>query len=420
MCIHGGYKTQTVVQIGNLVGACDAREISLGAMRVYFAALVSVAAREAAKRSRSKVRRRGGGTPRFLLLELSRLTSLPLKRVSRELRALKRLGLLSFGESEILFEVLERETCSSRTLELSGSRSRKRPVPIPRTVLRFLAKSSKASTIKTTLAYVIRGLTISRTGEIRGSGSVKATWIAEAMNMSERSVRSARAELLTLGFIADDEGSTQRKLNRTGAYFSINLDWKGAGERGERAINRGGSEGASESPVAEGVPPVDNSGSAKSKFAPPGAKNRTLFAPPYKNKKTLFRSKNQETHPERLNPPGLCTAKNENQRPRVQAALPPPNIRDVRPEDLKSFGRVEELYRQAVKVNLIEATEANAINFIGAAARATRVEGDAPRIFMGIIRGKLWKNISDADEDRALAALRRYRAENPDRFRVAA
>jgi hypothetical protein len=48
------------------------------------------------------------------------------------------------------------------------------------------------------------------------------------------------------------------------------------------------------------------------------------------------------------------------------------------------------------------------------------LEGDAPRIFMGIIRGKLWKNITAADEDRALGALRRYRAENPDRFRIAA
>ena len=81
---------------------------------------------------------------------------------------------------------------------------------------------------------------------------------------------------------------------------------------------------------------------------------------------------------------------------------------------------MEELYRQAVKIKIIEATEANAINFIGAAARATRVEGDAPRVFMGIIRGKLWKNISDADEDRALGALRRFRADDPDRFRIAA
>ena len=121
----------------------------------------------------------------------------------------------------------------------------------------------------------------------------------------------------------------------------------------------------------------------------------------------------------------LCTAKNENQRPWVQSALPPPNIRDVRAEDLRSFGRVEELYRQAVKVNLNEPTEANAINFIGAAARARELAnlgriGDGPRVFMGIVRNKLWSNISQSDEDRALGALRRYRGENPDRFRSAA
>ena len=420
MCIHGGYKTQTVTQVANLISSYDAGEITLRALRIYLAALVSVASREAAKRSRARVKRRREVTPRFLISELSRLTGLPECVVKNGFRLLKKQELLTFGETEISFSENSRVGSHELLSDLAGNRSPLRPVPVPRTLLRFLARCTKASTIKTALAYAVRGLTLSRRGEITGKGSIKATSIANTMAMSERSARSARAELLSIGFITDDEGSIQRKLNRTGAYFTVNLLWKEPKPSYERVINRGGSEGTIKSPAAEGVSPVDNSGSAKSKFAPPGAKNRTLFAPPYKDKKTLFRSKNQETHPERLNPSGLCTAKNENQRPRVQAALPPPNIRDVRPEDLKSFGRVEELYRQAVKVRLIEPTEANAINFIGAAARATRVEGDAPRIFMGIIRGKLWKNISDADEDRALAALRRYRAENPDRFRIAA
>jgi ribulose bisphosphate carboxylase small subunit len=39
---------------------------------------------------------------------------------------------------------------------------------------------------------------------------------------------------------------------------------------------------------------------------------------------------------------------------------------------------------------------------------------------MGIIKQKLWKNITQGDEDRALAALRKFRSENPDRFRQAA
>lgn len=423
MCIHGGYKTQTVVQIANLIGAYDADEISLGALRVYFAALVSVASREAAKRSRTHARRRGEVTPLFLLLELSRATSLPLKRVSKELRTLKRVNLLSFSESDIAFHECERETCSAGVLALTGGRSSRRPVPLPRTLLRFLAKSSKASFIKTALAYCVRGLTLSRTGEISGKGSIKATTIASALILSERSVRSARASLLELRFITDDEASFQRKLNRTGAYFTVNLSWIAPETSTDN--RRGGSEGAIEGPVAEGVPslkgnrPVDNSRSTNAGFAPPGAKNRTIFAPPYKDKKTLFRSKNQETQAHRLNPSGLCTAKNQNQKQGTQRGLPPPNIRDVRAEDLNSFGRVEELYRQAVRIGLIEQTEANAINFIGAAARASRVEGDTPRIFMGIVRKRLWSNINQGDEDRALAALKRYRSENPDRFRSA-
>lgn len=431
MCIHGGYKTQTVVQIGNLVGAYDAGDISLGAMRVYFAALVSVAAREAAKRSYAKVRRRGGVTPRFIIQELSRTTHLPLKRVTKELRTLKKATLLSFTESDITFHEYERETCSAGIVALTGGRSCRRPVPLPRTLLRFLAKSSKASLTKTALAYCVRGLTLSRSGEISGKGSIKATTIATTLNMSERSVRSARATLLSLGFITDDEASFQRKLNRTGAYFTMNLSWVSP-EASKGVIKRVGlSGGATKGPKAKDslssacnayAPQsgVDNSRVLNAGFAPPGAKNRTLFAPPYKDKKTYFVIKNQETQRRTLNPSGLCTAKTQKPKPRVQSALPPPNIRDVRAEDLKSFGRVEELYRQAVKVKLIEPTEANAINFIGAAARATRVEGDAPRIFMGIIRGKLWKNITQGDEDRALGALRRYRGENPDRFRLVA
>ena len=61
-----------------------------------------------------------------------------------------------------------------------------------------------------------------------------------------------------------------------------------------------------------------------------------------------------------------------------------------------------------------------AINLISAAARAARVGGEPPKVFMGIIRRKLWNHIAQADEDRALTALRKYRANNPERFRVAA
>ena len=49
--------------------------------------------------------------------------------------------------------------------------------------------------------------------------------------------------------------------------------------------------------------------------------------------------------------------------------------------------------------------------------RLSLVSGDAPRIFMDIIRKRLWSNITQADEDRALAALKRYRTDDQERFR---
>jgi len=420
MCIEGGYKTQTVAQLANVLFAYDAGEVNLKAVRVYLAALVSVASREAAKRSRVRVKRRGDITPRFLIGELSRLSRLSESSVRKGLRALKKVGLLSFGESEILFETLPLEGSLELQSELSGGRPVLRPVPLPRTLLRFLAKCSKASTTKTALAYAVRGLTLSRKGEVTGKGSIKATTISRAMNISERSARSARAELLELGFITDDEGSLQRKLNRTGAYFTVNLSWREP--RSLKGNTRGASVGAIKGPAAEGPPPLEcnravySSPVISANFAPPKVQNCSNFAPPYKDKKTPYGSKNQETQSSSLKTSGVCIANGG----RGGGGLPAPNIRDVRGEDLKSFGRVEELYRQAVRVKLIEASEAGAINFISAAARAARVTGDAPRVFIGIVKRKLWNHITQADEDRALTALRKYRADNPQRFRVAA
>ena len=83
MCIQGGYKTQTITQIANLVSAYDAGEITLAAVRIYIAALVSVAAREAAKRSRICEKRRGEVTPPFFGKELSKASGLPLPRSRR-------------------------------------------------------------------------------------------------------------------------------------------------------------------------------------------------------------------------------------------------------------------------------------------------------------------------------------------------
>ena len=82
----------------------------------------------------------------------------------------------------------------------------------------------------------------------------------------------------------------------------------------------------------------------------------------------------------------------------------------MKPLDLQDYFRTEELYRQAVARQLVEDSESSFLNWVSAAVRAKTCGAQDPvRVFVGIVRAKLWTHISQADEDRARAAIRRYR-----------
>jgi hypothetical protein len=403
-----GYKTVTPIQICNALSLLDDKKLSLKALQIYFACFSLVAIREAASRSKTQKQKKGRVVPSYRQKELSKATGLPLRVVKKELANLKAQGLLNFSESEIIITKKILPGSEDLLLCLSGKRSPKRPVPFPRSILRFISRSKKISVTKTLIAYILRGLTISRTGEITGQGSVKCSWISEVLALSLRAVKGARKELIELEIITPDTESNQWKLNKTGAYFTINFNWVEK-KQAPQVINSALATGSLSVPSL--ACPVDNLNTSVSKFAPPMAQKCILFAPPYKDKKTSSNeeSKNQKTLGVAPKPTGFCKTKKGSEEK--------PKIYDVKPEDLGNFSRVEELYFQATRKNLIEATEAGAINFLAAAVRAKTVSGDAPRIFMGIIRKKLWKNVTQADEDRALSALKRFREENPNRFR---
>lgn len=89
----------------------------------------------------------------------------------------------------------------------------------------------------------------------------------------------------------------------------------------------------------------------------------------------------------------------------------------MRPEDLQSFSLTEALYWQAVDEGMIDHSESNALNWLSAAVRAKCVRGDPVRIFLGIVRRKLWAHITQDQEERARRALIRYRELDPFRFR---
>lgn len=368
------------------------KQISFHDLKVYLGCFELTAIREAASRSKKKIFKKTREViPEYKIIELSRLTGLSTAIIKSSLRTLKTVALLTFELHDIRILKTPLDEAEDLLLDFAGRRSPKRPVPIPRPALRYLAKCEKKSVALTLLAYLFRGLSISRRGGVvKNAGSVKASFIANSTFQTVRSVRSARKELLTLGIITPDKASTQLKLNKTGAYFTVHTLWK------PQVI----------SPLA-----VDNSLGARPKISSPPMLNQAIFSPPYKDMKTSYEYKNQKTLEEPKNPPGVF---------KKNIKIKTPDIRNIIPEDLRSFGRVEILFFQAIKKGLIENSEAAAINFLGAAARANNVSGNPVRIFMGIIKRKLWKNISNADEERALSALRKYRLQNPCRFRLAA
>lgn len=388
VCPKSGYKVISATEILNGMWLLRNGEISFRCFRVYLACFSLVAIREAASRLRRKNRERQPVCPAYRISELSRLTGAQEGEVRRDLRSLAERKLLSFKEGEI---VVRKESVPGSEGFFQSVRSPARPIPVPRAALRYLCGETKRSVVLVALSYMIRGLTISRrAGEVKARGSVKLSWVTALAGLSERAAHYGRQELIRLGFISEDLGSTQWKLNRDGAYFEINVDFKPDAAKGNEA------------PLAP-----KSSGMDAEPFAPPTAKKALPFAPPYKDRKTssIEESKDQKAQENRTS--GVSGSK-------VGKAT----FRNVKAEHLRNFSDMESLYFDACSKGIIVPSEATALNFLSAAVKARSVsEGDPVRIFVAIVRRGLWHHITQAQEDEARKVLLRFREKDPERFR---
>lgn len=384
-----GYKTLTPIQLGNLLHALYARQLPWLAARVWLACVELVAIREAAKRVRRLRRDRRVVQSEFQRGELETLTGLNARSVARALGRLQRIGLVEFKATAVTLSELPMPEAGETIRDLAGGRSARRPVPVPRTVLRFLAEQETAALGRVMLGYICRGLSIDRVGgALREAGTVKAGWLADTLGLSLRSVRYAQAELRELGWIGKDTGSKQWKLNRHGAWFCINLEWAPVAKSGV-AFETG--EGA-----LDCVP-----------IARPTPESCTPVAPPKEDRKTPSESKDRRTAS------GLCKTEakpNPKISPPKSATLPRPTLRDIRREDLHSESRLRELFAQAIAKGWVKNCQADALNFFGAAVRARNAgNGDPVRIFVSLVRRRLWNHITQAQEDEARRTVQRHR-----------
>jgi hypothetical protein len=398
VCVQSGYKTITAVQLCNAIWALDAKRITFSAFRAYVACFALLAAREAAARSRRKRGGRGDLYACYRLDELRRLLGDRSDRhIRRDLRHLHRAGLLTFEERTITVTKEPLPGSDEFIAAVSGSRAPSRPIPVPRPVIAFLARSKKPALARTVIAYLLRGLSFDRrTGDVKARGTVKLSWIVNGFGLSERAARYARGELVRLGWITRDQSSFQRKLNRDGAYFEVNLAWKCPGRGSARAFSHQ-TCGAEEGSQASAAPQLT--------IAPRTHQNGAQFAPPIERPKTPYGSKDQKTRS--AEPAGVSLK---------QAGRP--SIRDIRLQDLRSCSRMEELYWQAVGKGMLRHSEANALNWLAASVRAQRVRNADPVcVFVGIVRRGLWAHVTQEQEDRARQALARYRELDPAHFR---
>ncbi|MBN9688988.1 MAG: hypothetical protein J0M24_02025 [Verrucomicrobia bacterium] len=395
-----GYKTVTPIQLGNLLHALKTGAIPWSGARVWFACLEMVAIREAARRSVPVRRNRSAPTPDFSLDEVVARTALAPRVARRSVGRLQRLGLLILSKTEILFPSDPLPEASTLIEAISGGRSPRRPIPIPRRLARHLASSPDATAGHVMLGYVIRGFSLERrSGEIRSAGTVKAGWLADTLGLGLRTVKSAQARLRAVGWITKDTGSKQWKLNRDGAWFRIDPDWQYPGQ----------SIGTAPLPAETGTPAA-------------------LLK---KDRETPSESKNQRTHS------GVCFLGNgrgtadgqglgnavavpcdpsAEQRPTqhrhpsrsAQPVAPAaPRLSDIRPEDLHSPERLQALRRQALARGWIRDCEADTLNFFAAAVRARSTEARDPvRVFVSLVRGRRWGFVTQAQEHEARRMLR--------------
>ena len=196
--------------------------------------------------------------------------------------------------------------------------------------------------------------------------------------MSLRSVRYAQAELRVLGWIGKDTGSKQRKLNRHGAWFSIDLDWNPS--------EIGSNELVSEEPQI------------RTEIAPPPPESCTPVAPPKKDPKTLSESKNQK--------PGVFGKENQKAPQPKAAPLPVPNLKNILPTDLSDQERLESLFQQAVDREWVRPCESDKLNFLAAAIRARTTSAREPvRVFVTLVKRRQWSHVTQAQEDEGRRAM---------------
>jgi hypothetical protein len=287
-----------------------------------------------------------------------------------------------------------------------------RRIPVPRRLLRFLARGCSRVLLATILGHLFRCLYY-RQGQCRADGFCKASWIAEVFGVSPRAVKTARQRLEALGFLQRTE-TPQWVRNRYGQQMTINLQWDGkAMPKIETPEPRRKTAPlvALESPQ---IAPPDSDAKllTEQKYQKPPSSGptgvlSTLFAQAQeclRNGSTFLEESApiQETTTTVLNNhSSLSTLKT--------TSLLPPCLHHIVLPDLRDMERLLTLYSQAVQICLIGPSEAERLAFVALAQHVLAFRPTNPGgLFLQLLRQRRFAFITQEEEDIARRRLLAY------------
>jgi hypothetical protein len=309
-----------------------------------------------------------GRVPSFTVAEVTALLDRQCSpRIDQRFRRLCRARLLCWSQSRIEFfepSIDEADTnpAGLRAM-LQHVPNRRRKVPVPRRLIRFLARSRRPAIIATALGHLLRCV-YHRRGQCSPRGLCKATWIAAVFELDLRSVKCARKELERLSLLIRHPTS-QWRMNRWGPSVEFNLQW---------------------------TPPIF----VKRRKPPPRRpKIGIVSPPPDSNRELSSKVTTRNASPPR---PGVFHVG------RTQC----PTLRNVRREDLADDAALGTLYEEAVGRGILRNTECDRLRFFGAAEHAVAKSSRNPAgLFVAFVRRGLWSHITQCEEDAARRRLGR-------------
>jgi hypothetical protein len=416
--IVGGFVSIPVAHLLAVWFACQGLDLGIGEFRAWLASIEMVKRRTFA---------RHGAPASYRFAELARLLDVTQQRARLLVQNLVAAGLLTWSESAITFPEPPPLPDDLRGPFASTIGRGKGSLVIPRTLLRFLAEGATTAMIAVALAALFRCLSC-RKGQPDGRGRFKTSWIARAFRIGERQVVAARNQLVDLGWLIVEGDNRQRAMNRSGRAYRINLGWNPPAQPIARSAPPPPAPAAPSAPPlldrnplreeiqnqnpafggSAGVQLSEGEGGTKIPNPPVVARPMSLPSPPV-----------PVVPPSPVQSPTPATMPTSSATPRPSSAVPVPvpapgvlpaaRLEDVRVEDLKDTDRLMELLGQAVARGLVSGSDADRLRLVGAAEHALAIgQGNPAGLFMYLVRGKLWRYLTQEDEDRANVRIKAF------------